>query len=45
MAIPIVALAVAATMSAGGAEAMVTSLEGAIRETFSAVATFARSLF
>ena len=45
MAIPIFALMVAASMSAGGLDAMLISLEGAIRETFTAVADFVVALF
>ena len=44
MAIPIFALVVAASMSAGGLDAMLISLEGAIRQTFTAVADFVRGL-
>ena len=45
MAIPILALIVAASMSAGGYDAMLIGLEGAIRQTVTAVIDFIGGLF
>ena len=45
MAIPIFALIVASTMSAGGLNGMLITLEGAVRTTFTSVVDFVRALF
>ena len=45
VAIPIVALIVASTMSAGGIDGMLMMVDGLIRSTFTAVVDFVRALF
>jgi len=45
LAIPVAALLVAGTMSAGGFDGMVLQLESAIRHTFSAGLNFVTRLF
>lgn len=45
MGIPIVALIVASTMSAGGVNGMLIMLEGVVRTTISAVVLFVSALF
>lgn len=45
MGIPIVALIVASTMSAGGVNGMLIMLEGAVRTTISSVVDFVSALF
>jgi hypothetical protein len=42
--IPIAALLIATSMSAGGPEAMLLMLEGIVRQTFTAAAEFVRAL-
>jgi hypothetical protein len=43
--IPILALIVASSMSAGGLDAMLMTLESAVRHTFMAAQEFVRGLF
>lgn len=45
MAIPIIALLVVSSMSAGGLDAMLVMLERTIRETLASVGVFIRNLF
>lgn len=45
MAIPVLALIVAASSSAGGLQAMLIALEGTIRQAFTSVFGFVTSLF
>jgi hypothetical protein len=45
VAIPILALLVASTMSAGGIDAMLIMLEGILRTTITSVVDFVRTLF
>jgi hypothetical protein len=45
MAIPILALIVAAAAAAGGPDALLMSLEGAVREVFRSVADLASRIF
>ena len=45
MGIPIVALIVASTMSAGGVNGMLIMLEGVVRTTISSVVQFVSALF
>ena len=45
LAIPLAAMFVAATMSNGGAHAMLLLLESTVRETFGAVVSFLGQLF
>ena len=45
MAIPIFALIVASTMSAGGIDGMLIVLEGIVRTTITSVVDFVRALF
>ena len=45
MAIPIFALIVASTMSAGGVDGMLIMLEGVVRTTISSVVDFVSALF
>ena len=45
VAIPIVALIVASTMSAGGVDGMLIMVDGLVRTTFTAVVDFVRALF
>lgn len=45
MAIPVIALIIAASMSAGGPEAMALLLEGTIREVFTTAAALVSGLF
>ena len=45
VAIPIVALIVASTMSAGGIDAMLIMLDGVVRTTITSVVDFVRALF
>lgn len=44
MLIPIVALVVAASYSAGGPEALLTSLDGTVRHLFQSAADFVRNV-
>jgi len=44
VAIPIVALIVASTMSAGGVNGMLLVIDGLIRNTFTAIVDFVRAL-
>jgi len=43
--IPILVLIIASSMSAGGLDAMLLTLEGAVRHTFSAALELVRGLF
>jgi hypothetical protein len=45
MAIPIFALIIASTMSAGGIDSMLIMLEGTVRTTINSVVDFVRALF
>lgn len=45
LAIPVAALVVAGSMSAGGVDALLITLESAIRHTFMAAGAFVRGLF
>lgn len=45
MAIPILALIVASTMSAGGVDGMLIMLEGTVRTTITSLVDFVRGLF
>ena len=45
VAIPILALLVASTMSAGGVDSMLTMLDGIIRTSITSVVDFVRTLF
>ena len=44
MAIPLLALIIAATMSAGGVDGMFITLEGVVRSTFASLVDFVRAL-
>jgi hypothetical protein len=44
MAIPLLALVVAASMASGGVDAVLIGLEGAVRETFTSIVNFIRGL-